>query len=183
MAQKGRNDVTSAINSNIYDNNNKEILALMVRDVLADFRDSYFNLIDDELSSLKYDSNNTLAQVLANSANLPPLWGSTDYFDVGSSDGNIQSYSDKGIVQSMNYIRSSSSDCELTINLSKSIANRKLSINVFHNNPNYGVNNDICMPVIRVVDSQTVKVAFREVSSNSQDIRLELMAFQVNKGD
>lgn len=180
MAQKNRNDVTSAINSNIYDNNNKEILALMVRNVLGDFRDSYFNLIDDQLANLKYDANNTLAQILENSAIVPPLWGSSDYFDVGSLNGNIQSYSDKGIVQSMNYHRQDDKNCEVSLNLSKSIANRKLVVNVFHNDPVYTTNNDICTPVIRV-GAGKVYVAFREVTSKSQQIRVEIMAFQVNK--
>lgn len=155
----------------------------MVRDVLGDFRDSYFNLIDDELANLKYNSSLTLAQKLDGSANLPPLWGSSDYFDPGSPSGDIESYNDNGIVQSMNYVRSGTSDCEVTINLSKSIANRKLAINLFTNSTDFNSNNDLCVPVVRVVDSQTVKVALREVSGHDQSIRIEIMAFQVNKGD
>ena len=143
MPQKGRNDITAAITANVYDNNNKEILAQMIREVFADLRDSKFNLIDDELANLKYDSQFTLAQKLANSANLPPLWGSTDYFDVGSSDGDIESYNDNGIVQSMNYLRSGDHDCEITINLSKSISNRKLSVNLFTNSTDFAKNIDI----------------------------------------
>lgn len=183
MAQKGRNDITTAINSNIYDNNNKEILAQMVRAVMQDFRDSHFNLKDDELANIKYNSNTTLSQKLDNSANLPPLWGSTDYFDVGSTNGSIVAFGDNGIVQNMNYIKLTKNDCELTLTLSKSIANRKICISMFTNSTDLDANNDICCPVIRIVDSQTVKVALREVSGNEQSIRLELLAFQVNKGD
>lgn len=180
MAQKGRDDMMSTINSNVYDNNNKEILALMVRNVLKDLKDSYFNLIDDRLASLKYDENNTLAQVLANSANIPPLWGSSDYFDVGSADGNIQTYSDKGIVQTMGYNRQDSSNCEVTLYIPKGIGNRKVLVNVFHDDIFYANNNDICAPVIRVTGGE-VKIALREVTKKSQKIRVEIMAFQVNK--
>lgn len=180
MAQKDRNNITQAVNQNVYDNTNKEILASMLRDVFNDYRDSFFNLIDDHLKNMLYEEGQTLEQVINASANVPPLWGSTDWFDVGTPDGDIENYSPKGIVSSMSYERTGNHDSQITINFSKSILNRKLAVNVFFNGSNYNDNNDVCVPVIRVVSSTQIKVALREVSSNNQKIRLEILAFTVS---
>ena len=52
MSQKTRNEITSVIESNITDNNNKEILASNVRTPLKELSDSCFNLKDDLLKML-----------------------------------------------------------------------------------------------------------------------------------
>ncbi|WP_066223356.1 hypothetical protein [Formosa haliotis] len=187
MAQKDRNNITQAIEGNVRDNNNKEITAEMIRSVLADFRDSYFNLIDDYLANLKYDNQYTLAEILAQSANVPPLWGSSDFFDPGSTDGNIVEYNDNGngtgIVQSMSYLSLGGPDCEITLNLSKSISNKKLVVSYFTDNTNLNSHNDFCAPIIRVVHSQAVKIGIREIAGAVNKLRIELFAFTVDKGN
>ena len=183
MSQKSRADLTSVIGSNIYDNTNKEILAAMVRAVLNDFRDSKFNLIDDELKGVTYRTvsgvKQTLEQYLNALVGAIPLWGSTDYFDIASTTGNIQPYSDNGIVSSMTYIRLGSSDCEITVNLSKSVDTRKVMFSIYTESSNMQQQNDVCTPVIRKISSTTFKVGLREVSGETQKIRLEILAFKV----
>jgi hypothetical protein len=60
-----RTDLQQIIDSNVYDNNNKEILASMMRTVLEALMNSDFNKDDDQLQNLKYDSTKTLAQQFA----------------------------------------------------------------------------------------------------------------------
>jgi hypothetical protein len=60
-----RADLQQIIDSNVYDNNNKEILASMMRTVLEAIMNSDFNKDDDQLQNLKYDSAKTLAQQFA----------------------------------------------------------------------------------------------------------------------
>lgn len=57
-----RNTIQQLIDSKIFDNNNKEILASMVREVLEEMMNSDFNKTDDQLQNLKYNSSLTLAQ-------------------------------------------------------------------------------------------------------------------------
>lgn len=64
MAQVGRSGITSIINNNIYDNNAKEIDPEKVRAVLNQIRDSYFNLVDDLLKNVEYDTGVTLEETI-----------------------------------------------------------------------------------------------------------------------
>ena len=59
-----RQELTSKIETFIHDNNSKEVTASNVREVLKDFRDSNFNIDDDELRTMKYNSTQTLEEYL-----------------------------------------------------------------------------------------------------------------------
>jgi hypothetical protein len=71
MAAVGRTDETQIVNDNVYDNNAKEINPAMLRAVLSSLIESNFNLVDDVLKSLNYDTGITLQQKLdTNNINL-----------------------------------------------------------------------------------------------------------------
>lgn len=176
MAQKGRTDLTATIEQLILDNNNKEITASNVRTVLKDFRDSKFNRVDDELRLLKFNATQTLEQYLNSIIGAVPLWGSTQTLDVGSRNGNLQG-NNEGIISSITYINLGSGDSEVTVNFLQSIANRKISIS-FYTDSSIDSNNDLCAPTIRRVSSTQIKVGLKEVRSNVQKIRLEILAFK-----
>lgn len=68
MAAVGRGSETSIMNSNIYDNNAKEIDPAKVRAVIATLIESNFNLVDDYLQSINYAPGITLSQQFESSA-------------------------------------------------------------------------------------------------------------------
>ena len=171
MAAVGRADETIIVNDNIYDNNAKEINPAMVRAVLASLIESNFNLVDDVLKNLNYDTGVTLSQYVSR-----PLWGSTGDFDVGSSGGSITGNS--GIVSSATHSVLSGSDSQITINFSENISDRKLSLNIFTSMSTINTQNDVCAPVIRIVSGTQIIVGLREVSTSTQNIRLEILAFK-----
>ncbi len=179
MAQKTRNSLESTVNSKIYDNANKEIIARYVREVLRDYRDSNFNLKDDKLKNVIYEDNMTLEQKLANTANVPPLWGATQYFDVGSQNGNMNG-NNEGIITSTSFNHLTSHDSVITIGFDQSISKKKLIVNLVTNDNDLNAQNDICAPIIKYQYSSTqIKVALREVSGGQQSIRIEIMAFSI----
>jgi len=178
--QKNRNDITNAVESKIYDNNQKEIIAIYVREVLADYRDSYFNLLDDHLQNISYDGDSTLQEIINQIGLIPPLWGSTGVFDPGAVDApdinNCQ-----GVVTTAQYqLLGGGSDCAITINFNQNISNRKIIVTVKSLNPDMNYDNDVCVPVIKSeYSSQQIKVALREVSGHVQQLKLEVFLFNV----
>lgn len=60
MAAVGRSGETDKVNENIYDNTAKEITPEKVRAALAVIIESNFNLVDDLLKNVKYDTGITL---------------------------------------------------------------------------------------------------------------------------
>lgn len=68
MAEEGRGSLTSKMNSNIYDNNAKEIDPQKVRNILAALIESNFNLVDDFLQSVNYSPGVTLEEQINNAA-------------------------------------------------------------------------------------------------------------------
>jgi hypothetical protein len=62
MAAVGRAGETSSVGDNIYDNSAKEITPALVREALAVIIESNFNLVDDVLKNVNYDTGQTLAQ-------------------------------------------------------------------------------------------------------------------------
>lgn len=177
MAQKGRTDLTSGINSNIYDNNNKEILAAMVRNVLEDFRDSNFNLIDDELKNVTYkivgDTKITLEQYLNSVIGSLPVYGTIIGVDPG---GSKSSYTTDGIISSCTRVSGSRSDTLLEVNFSQSISNRRLIPVLTTTSSNWDAQNDVLGPVIRRLSSTRIHLALREVASHTQDLNIEIIA-------
>ena len=180
MAVKGRNAINQMVGQKIYDNNNKEILASMVREVMADYRDSYFNLIDDKLKDMKYQGNVTLEQHLANVAGGTPIWGSTGFFDPGgNSVQSIPAFNGgSGIVASAEMVKLTFHDAQIIINLNANYDNRKFMVSIWTDG-NLNINNDVCAPVLRRVNANEIHVGLREVTDEAQSIRLEILGFLI----
>lgn len=186
-----REEIAQLINENIYDNSYKEITAAMVREVFEQYKESFFNLVDDRLKTLWYDNNSTLEEVIGNME--PPYWGSTGYFNIHpDNDGNTISsgtgYGGNGMVSSVIYHAlggSESSDASLEIHVNKDISNKKLMVQVHTSSNSESVmneSNDVMTPIIYRLNSNTLYVALREYGSHTQNIRLEIFAFSVNDG-
>jgi len=178
MAKVSRSQERTIADQQIYDNNAKEVTPEMVKLVLDALIDSNYNLVDDTLKSLKYDSSQTLEQKFNDVSDVLPLWGATGAFDVvGNTGGTIPISGSQGIVSSASHTRVNNNNAYITINFNKSIASRKITVGVFTNSTNTDGNNDILTPVTRVVSSTQITVALREDSSDVQQVRLEVMAF------
>lgn len=182
MAKKNRNNITNSVESKIYDNNNEEIIAKHVREVFTDYRDSFFNLIDDRLKGINYDDTETLEQVINRIGLIPPLWGKTGSFDPGNPDApNVNQC--EGFITSVQHNRLTKNDSELIINFNQSIADKKLIVTICTNHANIVSQNDLCAPTIKYqgtgTGSQTIRVGIRELSQETQEIWLEVFAFSV----
>ena len=177
MAQKTRTGIDQSITANVYDNTQKEILAAMVREVLGDFRDSYFNLLDDELQNLKFNSTQTLGQYLNTIAGSVPKSGTVLGIDVGEGYPPSTNFdiAPGGIISSANFIQTNGRDTEIEINFSESIEGKKI-IPVFKTRSlNYSRDNDLAAPVIFFVSSNKIRVALREFSDDAQGVDLEII--------
>lgn len=184
MAQKNRADITSAISSNVYDNTNKEILASMVRAVLTDFNDSFFNNLTDELKSKKYNSTQTLEEYLNTLIGSIPLKGSTDWFDPSSANGSVESYEEggqpnNGIVSNWSYDNPNNERSILTVNFSQSIANREILLTIYTSDERVSspqLESNYCVPIIGRVGSFQIKIGIREIGGYVGKIRIGIIA-------
>ena len=174
MAQKKRTGITSSINSNIYDNGNKEIFAAMVREVLDDVKDSYFNLLDDQLANMKFNNEKTLQQYLNEIAGSKPETGALVGIDGNAASGTYITTS--GIISSASQITTSGGeDILYEINFAKSIGTRQLiPVLEYGSGVNWNNQNDFTTPVIRRISPKRINLAIREISRAVQnfDIRI-----------
>ena len=169
MAAQGRSGETSTMNENIYDNNAKEIDPAKVRAVITALIESNFNLVDDFLKDLNYSAGVTLE----NAISAPPLVGTVTGINVGEND----SYGVTGIISSTNVLDSNGVDSNIEINLSQSIAGKIIIPTLYYTSGNYNSNNDICMPVLRVISSTKITVGLRKMASVGTSITLQLAFF------
>jgi hypothetical protein len=176
MAQKSRTGIDKSISDNIYDNTQKEIRAEMVREVLEDVRDSFFNLIDDRLASVKFNNDMTLQQYLDTIAGSVPKFGTVLNIDIGGGSGSSGALTvDNGIILNASVLQRSGSDTEIEINFKESIEGKRI-IPVFKTRSlNYNANNDVGSPVVFFVSNTRIKVGLREVSSEAQSLDLEII--------
>lgn len=177
MAQKGRNELTSSIGNNIYDNGNKEIMAEMIRKVLNEMKDSFFNLKDDALADLKFEEGKTLKQYLNDIGGTKPESGAVTGID-GNAGANPTSFSTEGIISSASQIATAGGeDILYEINFTKSIATRQL-IPVFEypSGVNWNNQNDFTTPVIRRISSTRINLATRELARSEQNFTIRIIA-------
>mgnify|MGYP001371195077 CR=1 FL=1 len=176
MAKKGRNGLEQAVGTNIYDNANKEILASMIRSVLEDYRDSHFNLLDDQLANLKFNSEKTLQQYLNDKIGRIPKYGTFGPVEVGV-DPN-QNYNVDGLIkEAKTNTVSNGSDHLIRIEFNESVANRRLiPVLTYPSGVDWNQQNDIAYPVIRRIGSTTIDLALREISGGVQSLTIEIIA-------
>ncbi len=172
MAQKTRVDISNAIASNIFDNNNKEILASNVRSVLGDVRDSYFNIKDDELKNYKYNNTQTLEQYLAAVVGSLPIYGVVTGVNVGE---NLKTYSGTGIISGATGIDRDGDDFLLEINFTQSIANRRLIPVLTTTSSDYKSSNNVLYPVIRRISSTRINLSLRQYGNRPQNLNIEII--------
>lgn len=172
MAQKRRTGIDQSITANVYDNNQKEILAAMVREVLADFRDSYFNLLDDKLQGLKFNDTQTLQQYLDTIAGSVPKSGTVLNVDVA---GALGTYSVDGIISSASMIDRNDVMSVIEINFTESISGKRIIPILKTRSQDSNSQKDITPPVVRVISSTRINIIIREVFSTVQALDLEII--------
>ena len=181
MAQKSRVQLTEIVEQNIYDNTQKEILAENVREVLLDYRDSHYNLIDDELRTVKYNSTQTLEQYLNTIAGSVPVYGRILNFDVGLGSGVdlVIDNNPPGIISSAStkgypYITNNSL---IEINFNIDIGNKRLIPVLTTNSENWDYQNDICTPTIRRITTEQIHLGLRQIVPGiPQSLNIEIIA-------
>jgi hypothetical protein len=174
MAQKNRNNLESTVDQNIFDNNNNEILARMVRDVLRDYRDSHFNLLEDELANLQFNSTQTLQQYIDDRLGAVPLHGTVSGIEVGSAN---QSLSSSGIVSNATYLTGDGSQSIYSLEFNTSIAQKKIVTQWIYNSSGSGnIDNTVSPAFIRLVSSTRIDLIVREYIPVAQNLTLQITA-------
>lgn len=172
---KGRNDVQQVIDTNVYDNNNKEIMASMMRTILEELKVSYFNLTDDQLQNIKYNSSQTLNQFLST---LPVIKRCTiGPFDVAAGGVNDLDVSGDLIVSATQSVLAGS-DSKIVIDFSESIINKDFIFTYFvtdiGDSP-LNISNDIIPPVYRKDTATRISLGIREVSGGISNTYLRII--------
>lgn len=172
---KGRNDVQQVIDTNVYDNNNKEIMASMMRTILEELKVSYFNLVDDQLQNLNFNSVQTLNQFLTT---IPVIKRcSAGPFDVSNSGTETLTVSGDLIV-SATKTKINGSDSKIVIDFSESILNKDFIFSYYvtdiGDSP-LDFANDVIYPVYRKDTTTRITVAMREVSGTTQNMFLRIL--------
>jgi len=176
MSKKTRVQLTEIVEQNIHDNTQKEILAEKVREVLKDYRDSHFNLIDDELKDVMYNSTQTLEQYLNTIAGSVPIIGRVKDFNVGIPSGvtlEVDGIISSAITKGYSFI---TPDSLIEINFSVNIANKRLIPVITTSSTNWDYQNDICTPVIKRISSNQIWVALRKLEAVTQSLNIEIIA-------
>lgn len=167
-----RAEIQQLIESKIYDNLNKEILASMVREVLEGFKDSYFNLDEDELANQNYNSTQTLSQFFNTLPNIKR--GTIGSFDFGGSGTVPVSGS---FINSASYGLSNTDDVIINVSINENIAQKTFFISSFTNEiGDAGLNerNDIAFPVYRVDPGNVLSIAFRNLGNNNTGYKFNI---------
>jgi len=162
------------IDTNVYDNNNKEILASMMRTVLEALMNSDYNKDDDQLQNLKYNATKTLAQQFASvpiikTARIGP-------FDVGGS-GSVNETVEGEAVDCLNNKLGGRSELTITFPLALDIINKKFFFTYYMANPTGNrpdLNDSIGTPVYGFLSTTQMLVVIREFESVSQDFYLDI---------
>ena len=167
--------IQQIIDTNVYDNNNKEILAAMVRTVLEELMNSNFNKTDDEMQGLKYNSTQTLQQFFAS---VPIIRQSTiGPFDVhGGITSSLDVVGD--VIVTAATITNAENDSKITIDFSENISQRKFIFNYQTTDlgdAGLNRNNDVIYPVWRLETATRIILGIREVSGQTQNILLNII--------
>ena len=164
----------SIIDSNVYDNNNKEILASMMRTVLEALMNSDYNKDDDQLQNLQYDATKTLAQQFA----LLPIIqeaviGPFDVGGSGTSSVDVDGIAVSGlIIKSGGFVR-----LEIIFPPEINIITKKILFSYFIENPtNQRLidNANMCYPVYGFFSATEMRIGIREISGLTQDVYLKI---------
>jgi hypothetical protein len=163
------------IDNNVYDNNNKEILASMLRTVFESIVISDFNKDDDELQNLKYNATQTLAQFFATLPNIKKC--TIGSFDVGVSGTQTLDVSGD-IILSATLTSMGGSDTKIVVDFSEDISAKKFiftySITGIGDTA-LNAANDILPPVYRIDTPTRISLGIREVSNNTQNVYLNIL--------
>ncbi len=183
MAVLGRDDIQQNTNDKLPTNNAKLITAAKHREVLKDFRESFFNLVDDTLANITYEvqggNNVTLGDYLSNLFQNSVKRIKVGQFDVGGSDpGDVLTVNDpNGLVSSAVVIDSDQSDILIKIdwtgNSGISTSNAKIPV-VHYVGQDWNKNNDVGGPLIQDNGSY-INVTMGEYRSKGQLLELEII--------
>lgn len=175
MAEKTRNELQQFTESKIYDNDDNEIVARFLRETFKEYRDSHFNRKEDEMANLKFNSTQTLQEYLDERIGRAPLFGQVSGLNIGDANQSLSPVSG-GIISSASVVDNTADDTLYEINFNTNIADRRLIPLMTYTNPNWNGQNDIAVPVVRRISSTKINVAIRQVSRNTQDLILEIIA-------
>jgi len=164
----------SVIDANVYDNNNKEILAEMLRTVFESIMNADFNKADDQLQNLKYNATQTLSQFFST---LPVIRTATiGPFDVAGGSFPVAV---SGVATSAYHgnIGSGAGILDISFLPEVNISNKMIMITYSMDNPTNSRMFDHCniaSPVYGVNSPTSIRVVVKENIRRLQSIYLRL---------
>ena len=170
-----RTNIQQLIDSNVYNNLNKEILASMMRTVLEELMNSNFNKTDDELQNIKYNSTQTLAQFfdslpIFKYANIGP-------FNIASAGTTVLTVSGDWVTAA-SIINLTANDSKLVIDFSEVITGRKFIFThqtTAAGDAGLNENNDVAVQVWREETPTRISIGYRKFEAVTTSIVLNLI--------
>lgn len=171
-----RNEIQQIIEDNSYDNLNKEILASMLRTIFEALKDNNYNLQEDELQGLKYNSTQTLSTFFATLPSIKKY--RIGKFSLGVN-GSIPVTVGSDDIQSATLRNIGSDDAiiDLNFNVGNNILNKQFFFGLETDSlGDTGLNahNNLCMPVYRIQTTNQLQIGLREVSNSGGDFYLNI---------
>lgn len=172
MAAVGRADETIVVNDNVYDNNAKKITPEMVRAVIAVLIESNFNLVDDFLKPLNYETGVTLEEKFAENIFLASGTiniGNATSQSVGSTftvTGDFASATVDNV--------SVGNDTLITVNFTSALStNNYMPIIITQSNSvDYNNDNDLIVTNFKSQTTTSFQVSIRKIAAVTTNVKL-----------
>lgn len=180
MPIQGRNDLEQLTGTNLPTNNSKQITAEKHREVVKALIDSKFNIKDDELKELIYEGEQTLQDKLAGLFREVIKRGHFSGLDPGGVNVG-GTFNTSGIVDSATVTGTVGNDDVLVrVEFTEEAGNitEKVVIPVIHyegTGNSWDASNDIGCPVMRIISSTKLDIAFTEFRGLTQNLKVEFI--------
>lgn len=176
MATLGRDDIEQDVSDKLPTNNSKQIKAQQHRSVLKNFRESFFNLIDDQLDQLTYTYQEgepvTLDEFIQNYFGQVIKKGMTSSFDIGSVNVGDDLQVD-GVIDAAKVIDNNNHITLIKIDFNENV-NGKVKIPVLHFEGQWDESNHVGYPAIKDKGGY-IEMGISEFRSRNQEIKIEII--------
>lgn len=163
-----RDQLQELINTRVYTNDNREIAAQFLREVLEALKDSDFNISDDTLENKKYNQQQTLAQYLSNIIGQIRTEATIGAWKIENKTDLTVTGSASNIITNADIFDLGGGDAKIVVNFNVNVDDKSIIPVIATDAPfDNGINlhNDLATPVIRRDSSTQRTIGIRQISS------------------
>lgn len=170
-----RTAIQQVIDTNVYDNTNKEILASMLRTVFEELMNSNFNKTDDQLMTMRYNASQTLAEYLTA---IPVIRHSrVGFFDPGSETNKTLTITGSNVITAATYQYTSGTSGKIVLTFSENISARHFIFSIETGrigDTALRYDSTICMPAWRIDTPTQISIGLFEGVRETQELYLHI---------